>query len=103
MPKGLKRIVVCLLTAAFILTPLASSALAQDTEIYLFSREPNGFEMASDLIFVRPFAIVGLAVSSVVWVLGWPFAKLGGNTQEAKEQLIIAPYQYAFRRPLGEF
>lgn len=103
MPQNLRRMVVGLLTAALILTPLASSALAQDNDIYIFRREPNGFEMAGDAIIVRPFAIVGLAVSSVVWVLGWPFAKLGGNTEAAKEQLIIAPYHYAFRRPLGEF
>lgn len=102
MPQNLRRMVVGLLTAALIFTPLAS-ALAQDNDIYIFRREPDGWEMIGDVLLVRPCAIVGLGVTSVFWVLGWPFAKLGGNTEALKQELLLAPYYYAFRRPVGEF
>jgi hypothetical protein len=52
---------------------------------------------------MRPIGIVGTALGSVVWVVSYPFAALGGNVDESTEALVQQPFDWTFQRPLGEF
>ena len=45
----------------------------------------------------------GSAVGSVVWVVSYPFAYWGGNTDASTEALVQNPFEWTFQRPLGEF
>ncbi len=57
--------------------------------------------MLVDIVFIRPFGIVGTAIGSVAYVASLPFTLLGGNAGEAGKKLVVEPAAYTFKRPLG--
>ena len=57
--------------------------------------------MLVDIVFIRPFGIVGTALGSVAYVASLPFTLLGGNAGEAGKKLVVDPAAYTFARPLG--
>lgn len=102
MPKRTRTTIVGLLIMALCLVPASALAL-DDSEIYVFKRAPQGDTMVGDMVIIRPIAIACLALSSVTYVFALPFAALGGNTDEATQKMVKDPFNYAFRRPLGDF
>jgi len=65
--------------------------------------EPTGGMMMWDILVMRPIGIVGTAAGSVVWLISYPFAALGGNTDQSTQRLVADPFEWTFQRPLGEF
>ncbi len=102
MPKRIHKFIVGLLVMALCLTPATALAI-DDSEIYVFKREPQGNMMAGDIAIVRPISIGCLVLSVGAYVIAWPFAALGGNAEEATQKMVKDPFNYTFRRPLGEF
>jgi hypothetical protein len=98
---GFRKIVmVALLIAALSIGPLGPAAFADE---YLEREKPTGGMMMWDTLFMRPIGVVATAVGSVVWLVGYPFAALGGNTDESTQALVAAPFAWTFERPLGQF
>jgi hypothetical protein len=95
-----KIVVVVLLIAAFSIGPLGPAAFADD---YLEREKPSGGMMMWDTLFMRPIGMVATALGSVVWLVSYPFAALGGNTDESTQALVVAPFEWTFDRPLGQF
>jgi hypothetical protein len=89
-----------ILIASLILGFSGTAALADD---YQEREKPGGGAMMWDTVALRPLGIVATAVGSVFWLVSYPFAYLGGNTEESTEALVKAPYEWTFERPLGEF
>ena len=53
---------------------------------------------------VRPLSLAGTVLGGAMYVITWPFAKLGkADTAEAKRHLLDKPYEATFKRPLGDF
>ena len=53
---------------------------------------------------VRPLSLAGTLLGGAMYVISWPFAKLGKtDTAEAKRHLLEKPYEATFKRPLGDF
>jgi hypothetical protein len=73
------------------------------TSQYPEREKPTGGEMMWDALVLRPVGIVATGVGSIVWLVSYPFAYLGGNTDESTEALVQAPFGWTFERPLGEF
>jgi len=65
--------------------------------------EPTGGMMMWDAVVMRPLGIVGTALGSVVWLVSYPFAALGGNADESTQKLVAQPFNWTFHRPLGYF
>jgi hypothetical protein len=84
------------------LTPVAALAV-DDGAVYIYKSEPTGEAMIGDALIVRPVSLVCLGVTSLVFLVGWPFAALGGNSDAAKQKLLRDPVRYTFKRPLGDF
>lgn len=98
---GFRKIVmVVLLIAALSIGPLCPAAFADD---YLEREKPTGGMMMWDTLVMRPIGMVATALGSVVWLVSYPFAALGGNTNESTEALVVAPFEWTFDRPLGQF
>ena len=95
-----KIVVVVLVIAALSIGPLGPAAFADE---YLAPEKPTGGMMIWDTLFMRPIGIVATAVGSVVWVVSYPFAYWGGNTNESTQMLVATPFEWTFERPLGEF
>lgn len=102
MRKSTMYTVVVLLSLSLSLAPALALAI-EDTGVYVYKREPSGEAMIGDALIVRPVSLVCLGVSSLVFLIGWPFAAAGGNQEAAKQQLLRNPVQYTFKRPLGDF
>jgi hypothetical protein len=66
-------------------------------------QEPTGGMMMWDALVMRPVGMVGTALGSVVWLVSYPFAYWGGNTDASTEALVQHPFEWTFQRPLGEF
>ena len=90
---------VFLVAAVLALTCAASPALAAE-QAYSKS-EPSGTAMGFDLFVLRPLGIVATVGGAVLFVISLPFSALGGNTKEAADKLVTAPFNYTFTRPLG--
>jgi hypothetical protein len=88
------------LVAALIIGPLGSVAFADQ---YMEREKPTGGMMMWDALAMRPIGMVGTAVGAVVWLVSYPFAALGGNTDESTQKLVVDPFDWTFQRPLGEF
>jgi hypothetical protein len=108
-----KTVVVVLLIAAFSIGPLGPAAFAGElidrekptgfAGEFVEREKPTGGMMMWDTLCMRPIGIVATAVGSVVWLVSYPFAALGGNTDESTQALVAAPFEWTFERPLGQF
>ena len=102
MRKFLTYMVVMLISATLSLAPI--TALAQEeTGVYGLRNEIGAEAMIGDALIVRPVSLVCLGVSSLVFLIGWPFAALGGNQDVAKQKMLKDPVEFTFKRPLGDF
>ncbi len=78
------------------------SALAQTAEIS--EKTQNSPEaMTVDLVLARPIGLAATIIGSVAFVISLPFSASGGNIPEAWDNLVVAPAQYTFHRPLGAY
>lgn len=67
------------------------------------AREPGAAGMIIDGLVVRPLGLVATVLGSVAFVVTLPFSALGGNVDEARENLVTGPAAFTFRRCLGCF
>ena len=94
--------VVMLISLSIALAPVSAMAM-ENNDVFVYRTEPSGEAMIGDALIVRPVSLVCLGVSSLVFLIGWPFAAAGGNQDQAKQTLLKDPVQYTFKRPLGDF
>ena len=66
-------------------------------------REPGPAGMIIDGLVVRPIGLVATIVGSVLFVITLPFSAMGGNVDQARENLVEAPANFTFTRCLGCF
>ncbi len=101
MPGYRKTILMCLLIAALLVSPLSglSAALEGEEE----KKENSAELMTVDLIAARPVGLVATVGGALVFLVSWPFSALGGNSDTAWQTLVVSPAEYTFKRPLGEF
>jgi hypothetical protein len=94
-PAGLV-LAALLAVAQLVYVPTAAAGAYADNE------EPSGGAMLADLFMLRPTMLVGTAVGVTAFVVSLPFTALGGNMDEAADQLVMRPVKYTFVRPLGD-
>jgi hypothetical protein len=88
----MKKVFIILLTVAFIFTSTA-----------VFAKEkPDGEYIVGDLVFLRPLGFCALVIGSTAFVLALPMAVITKSTRQSAEALVKKPFDYTFKRPLGE-
>lgn len=95
-----KRLVVMAIIVSFIILPLGSTAIAQD--IYDPVNVGSGY-MTADIFAARPVGLASTILGTATFIIASPFAALGGNLEQSCTKLIIEPFNYTFKRPLGIF
>lgn len=65
--------------------------------------ERSAGAMAVDVLAVRPLGFVATVLGTGLFVVSLPFSALGGNVDEAAENLVVNPARFTFVRPLGEY
>ncbi len=91
MKKKYKGLFVVLLAICLLIQPVGSA----------FADESPG-EMAIDAVVYRPVGVVCIVLGAIIYVVSWPFAKVGGNSEEAFQNLIVWPATFTFNRKLGD-
>ena len=56
-----------------------------------------------DVLIIRPVALVGTVLGTVLFVVALPFSIPSGSVNMTAKKLIVAPFKFTFTRPLGEF
>ncbi len=64
--------------------------------------EPSPAESFLDALFYRPVGLVLIPVGTVLFVVTVPFSAAGGNVGTSFDNLVTAPVEFTFCRPLGD-
>lgn len=97
--RNLRRTLAAILCTAL----LAHSGLSMAQERYLSDNDADAGAMLADLVFVRPFGLVGSVLGAGIFVVTLPFTVPSRSTEAAANALVAEPLEYTFNRPLGDF
>jgi len=64
---------------------------------------PSEEAMIVDLFLVRPLGFLGLVIGTGVSIVATPFALASRSTGPLYERLVVEPFDFTLRRPLGAF
>jgi len=64
---------------------------------------PTDEEIVVDLLVVRPLSLAAMIISTGAFVFTLPFTWPTKSVGLAKKRLVERPYQFTFKRPIGEF
>ena len=78
--------------------------------IMLFSAAPafaassdiDAADIVIDTAFLRPLGIVSTAFGTAFFVVSLPFAAITSSVGTSFDLLVKDPFEYTFRRPLGQ-
>jgi len=101
MQHSQHKLVGPVLAALLAVNPLVFIPAAEAGAVEAAAR-PSGDAMLADAFMIRPVMLVGSAIGVVAFVVSLPFSALGGNVDEAADELVVKPVKYTFVRPLGE-
>ena len=90
-------------TGALTARPEYSAATAALNENAPTTARRDPATMAVDLVVARPAGAVATVAGAAIFLVSWPFAALGGNTEETWDSLVADPAAYTVKRPLGDF
>jgi hypothetical protein len=98
------RVHALAVAALLTLSAAAGVAQAQITVAEDVDTSPSGTEMAADLLVVRPLGLVATVLGTGLFILQLPLSVVQGELpREPARKLIVAPAQFTFSRPLGDF
>lgn len=96
---GMKKIVAALMVLVFLLTAAPSKGAGMaDRE----REQPTGAEVVIDLVITRPLGLVATAAGTAIFIVALPFTIPSKSVKLSARKLIADPFNYTFRRPLGE-
>jgi len=96
-------VIVVLLSFLFCLpamTVYGQTATGYDTRAE--TEKPDGAAMIVDTIVVRPAGLAAIVIGAGISIVATPFALAGGNPKEVYGKLVGEPFDFTFRRPLGQ-
>jgi hypothetical protein len=95
--KPISRTVALLLTASFLLlnTPGLKADAMDDEHRFTAS--------TVDLLIARPFGLATTLLGTALFLVSLPVTAITKNTQTAADTLVEPPFNFTFRRKLGDF
>ena len=93
----MKRIIILLIISFFVLS-FNLLVFAEDNS----SKDPSIGEVLGDILWIRPMGVIGIVMGATAYVISLPVTAPLKKTNEASQILIKDPYNYYFKRPLGE-
>jgi len=96
-----KQLIIMAIALSFIILPLGQAAVAKD--MYQKPETVSSGYITADVFAVRPAGIASTILGTVTFVLASPFSALGGNFDHSYQELVIKPFNYTFKRPIGVF
>ena len=68
-----------------------------------FAAETDDIMVVGDLVFARPLGIVATVIGSAVFFVSLPFTIPSGSVQHTGDVMVGEPFNFTFKRPLGDF
>ena len=99
-----KAICVRFFVALALALALTASAFGQDAEVQL----PPACERQAaeaiifDTLVTRPLGLAAMVVGFAAAIVAYPFALCSHSTERVTQKLIVEPYEYTFKRPVGD-
>lgn len=91
-----------LILAAALAVALARPSMAGEMDMYgPGSDEPTGARMIGDALVARPLYAAATAFGAAVFLVTLPFSALGGNVDQAANELVVGPAHGLLTRCLG--
>lgn len=59
--------------------------------------------MIADVLIARPAGLVCMVVCMPLFIVALPFALTSGSVKSVTQALVVDPYIYTFKRPVGDF
>lgn len=57
--------------------------------------------VVADVVFVRPVGLAAVVVGTALFIVALPFSIPSGSVGYTAEVLIVEPFNYTFKRPIG--
>ena len=86
------------LLICFFVLSVNSFALAKDNS----SEDPSMGTVVLDILVHRPLGLCGTVLGASAYAISLPVTAHFKKRDEAKKILVTKPYDYTFKRPLGE-
>jgi hypothetical protein len=97
----MKKRVVSLIIALSLISAPAYVFSAEGGE---FDRNGESVAIFWDVVAVRPVSYIAMAAGAIIYLPAALFTMIGGNEIEPiQDALLKGPYEYAVKRPLGQF
>jgi hypothetical protein len=96
-----QKVLGSVFAAMFAVSSVSTNAAAAAANANAVKDRPTGLEMSADLLLIRPLLLGATLLGSVIFVVGSPFAALGGNIKESGRELVGKPFKATFARCLG--
>ncbi len=68
-----------------------------------YSGNPSACDKIGDALWIRPLGFIGTGFKALGYLISLPVTSALGTRDKAKEFLIDDPYNFYFKRPLGQF
>ena len=59
-------------------------------------------KVASDVILQRPAGVAAMAIGTAAFIATLPVTYVAGVHRDAAKELVVKPYEYTVKRPLGQ-
>jgi len=63
--------------------------------------EQKAGRIAADVLVWRPAGIILTIGGGALFVVALPFSAIAGGTKQTAKTLVVTPYNFTFRRPVG--
>jgi hypothetical protein len=88
----MRKIIISLMVCLLVLNSTAA-----------FAAETDDLMVVGDLVFARPLGIVATVIGSAVFFVSLPFTIPSGSVSHTGDVMVGEPFNFTFRRPLGDF
>jgi len=68
-----------------------------------FADFDEAFLAVGDIALARPGGLAALVVGSAFFIVALPFAAASGSVEQAADTLVVGPFNFTFKRPVGDF
>ncbi len=93
-----------IVSLAIALSLMSAPAYVFSAEIGEVDTNSRSMEILWDVIAVRPVAYLAMAAAAIVYVPAALVTLIGGNDIEPVQEILLKePYEYAVKRPIGQF
>ena len=97
MFKSSKSLLIIIMITTIIIVPFGHSAYAEEEMV-----GPSSFDYFIDTIVWRPVGFCATILGAGLFVVYLPFSIPGKSVSKSKEKLVVAPFDFTFKRPLGD-